>query len=77
MIPLPMAFVIGGTGESLSLIGPFFSAGRSYSIKVSAPTRSLFPSTSGDQTFGSGSTHEPGGEEAFGVESNSFPHKLH
>ena len=39
MIPPPLAFVIAGTGENLSLTGPFFSAERSYSIKVSAPPR--------------------------------------
>ena len=39
MIPPPLAFVIGGTSENLSLTGPFFSAERSYSIKVSAPPR--------------------------------------
>ena len=47
----PLAFVIGGTGENLSLIGQFFSVGRDYSIEGlcftpthGAPRRSLcFP----------------------------------
>ena len=58
LTPPPLAFVIGGTGESLSLTGLFFSAGRSYSIKVSAPTRSLFPAFQ-RPAFRSVSPHRP------------------
>lgn len=43
MTPLPLAFVIGGTGESLSLIGPFSLLGGAIVLRSLLQQEACFP----------------------------------